>query len=227
MAHYTTEVRTICESLYDAQEPAGGDSAFVICSSVYDKVFWNSLRLFDSAYSAVLFPKILLHYYTREIAFETAGLWKLKLNTRMNDILPFYNKMYESELLKFNPLHNTDLSRTHVLQHEGKNVNTDVRQSAEDGRSYNVYSDTPQGSLIGVESEVFLTDARKITSGNQGTSVGNYDEDTAFNDVYQELLQGNSGSANYSKLLKDFRDTFLNIDLMVINELKDLFFKLW
>lgn len=227
MAHWTTEVRFICESAIDSEESLSGGDAERVCSEAYPSIFWESLELFSEDYKDVLFPKILLHYYTREIGFETAGLWKLKLNTKLKEILPYYNKLYESELLKFNPMHNVDLDRTHIVQHIGASDSDDVRQNANEGTVRNLYSDTPQGALNGVESETYLTDARKVTTDNSDTSVSQYAEKNSYTDVYQELLAGNNGSQSYAKLLKDFRDSFLNIDMMIIRELSDLFFKLW
>lgn len=227
MSHWTTEVRFVCESALENEESLSGGDVEAVCNAAWHEIFWDSLVLFDPNYKAVLFPKILLHYYTREIGFETVGLWKLKLNTKLKEILPYYNKMYESELLKFNPMHNVDLERTHVIQHVGDGEGTDARQTQNGGVVRNLYSDTPQGALNGVESEQYLTDARKISTDNSDTTVGQSVEKNSYTDVYQELLAGNNGSSNYAKLLKDFRDSFLNIDMMVINELSGLFMKLW
>lgn len=44
---------------------------------------------------------------------------------------------------------------------------------------------------------------------------------------YFEHIVGKRGSITYSKMLDEFRKTFLNIDKMVIDELDDLFFLLW
>ena len=44
---------------------------------------------------------------------------------------------------------------------------------------------------------------------------------------YLEKVSGKIGSGNYSEMLMKYRKTFLNIDMMVINELEDLFFGLW
>ena len=227
MSHWTTEVRFICETALDNDESLSGSDVEAVCNAVWTEIFWDSLELFDATYKSVLFPKILLHYYTREIGFETVGLWKLKLNTKLKEILPYYNKLYESELLKFDPMHNVDLERTHVVQHIGEDEGADVRQNKNDGTVRNLYSDTPQGALNGVESEEYLTDARKVTTDNSDTTVGQSNGRNSYTDVYQELLAGNNGSSNYAKLLRDFRDSFLNIDMMVINELSGLFMKLW
>ena len=227
MSHWTTEVRFICETALDNEESLSGSDVESICNAAWTEIFWDSLELFDATYKSVLFPKILLHYYTREIGFETVGLWKLKLNTKLKEILPYYNKLYESELLKFDPMHNVGLERTHIVQHVGEDEGADVRQNKNDGTVRNLYSDTPQGALNGVESEEYLTDARKVTTDNSDTTVGQSNGRNSYTDVYQELLAGNNGSSNYAKLLRDFRDSFLNIDMMVINELSGLFMKLW
>lgn len=227
MSHWTTEVRFICETALDNEESLSGSDVESICNAAWTEIFWDSLELFDATYKSVLFPKILLHYYTREIGFETVGLWKLKLNTKLKEILPYYNKLYESELLKFDPMHNVDLERTHIVQHVGEDEGADVRQNKNDGTVRNLYSDTPQGALNGVESEEYLTDARKVTTDNSDTTVGQSNGRNSYTDVYQELLAGNNGSSNYAKLLRDFRDSFLNIDMMIINELSGLFMKLW
>jgi hypothetical protein len=44
---------------------------------------------------------------------------------------------------------------------------------------------------------------------------------------FTEKIIGKRGSENYSKMLNDFRTTFLNIDMEVIRELEVLFFQLW
>ena len=44
---------------------------------------------------------------------------------------------------------------------------------------------------------------------------------------YIENIFGKRGGITYSKMLTEFRETFLNIDLMIVNELRPLFFGLW
>ena len=48
----------------------------------------------------------------------------------------------------------------------------------------------------------------------------------ANTDEYVEHLTGYSG-VSPSKMLKEYRDILLNIDVMIIEELKDLFIQLW
>ena len=115
MSVYTTQLRFICESLCGLDESTGYTNTFDVIKQAAPKVFNFEYPIFDTEYKPLLERKILLHYYTREICEETYGLWQLRLASLMNDIMPFYNQLYESELIKFNPLHNVDLW---TLSHE-------------------------------------------------------------------------------------------------------------
>ena len=422
MSKFTTEVRFICEVANGMTNSEGYSSTKQIIQTAAPSVFNFDFPIFDEAYRLPLEVKILRHYYTREISEETVGLWKLRLEDRMNEIMPYYNKLYESELLKFNPFYDVDLrdihqkdftgnenrnknseektigiekkdkaqtvegktsegtkytdithdenehndnitkagnkesdSRTTAInnnvskgnsttdeKHEDINVGTkeseNTANSTEDVKNedvtvgskenWDLYSDTPQGGIDGVENAAagiagngYLTNARNVkdenlnkTNGNKNTvstgngttseeefgsnkgnkitngesnsevtdegisitknndtdnetqnkkgrvetsgiSAGNKsimgennvttnDSQDGFNIVnrknngnelrsmyntedYAEHVIGKKGTKSYSKMLEEFRETFLNIDKMVIDELSDLFFGLW
>ena len=128
MSKYTTEARYVCEFFAGNTESVGYSSIDEILEKSYNKIFDFKFPIFDENYRKPLCIKILKHYYTREICEETVGLWKLRLNTRMNEIMPYYNKLYEAWAENFNPLHDTDLTRKHKLDRTGR---TDGKQTAE------------------------------------------------------------------------------------------------
>ena len=111
MSKYTTEVRFICENSAGLSESEGADNVDSILDKCWNKVFNFDFPIFDENYRQVLCRKILKHYYTREIAHETVGRWKLALNAKLNEIMPYYNQLYKSELLEFNPFYDVDLTR--------------------------------------------------------------------------------------------------------------------
>ena len=113
MSKYTTEVRFLCEQSAGLVESVGYADIQGVLDACRDKVFDFEFPIFDENYRNVLEDKILKHYYTREIGAETVGLWKHWLNVRLNEIMPYYNKLYESELIKFNPMYDVDLETTH------------------------------------------------------------------------------------------------------------------
>ena len=254
MSKYTTEVRFICEVNSGLNESVGYSKIEDVITSAMPKIFDFDFPIFDESYRSVLERKILKHFYTREICEETVGLWKLRLNTRLNEIMPYYNKLYNSELLDFNPLYTDNLKRERTTKLNSKRetdnngeVNATNNYNSQGGKSgttnnngSDLYSDTPQGSLSGVESGTYLTNARKTndtttsssnTSNNSSTndkvvSSENGSDDFNSTEDYLESVSGYAG-VNASDLLKKYRETFLNIDMMIIGNLEDLFFQLW
>lgn len=254
MSKYTTEVRFICEVNSGLNESVGYSKIEDVITGAIPKIFDFDFPIFDESYRSVLERKILKHFYTREICEETVGLWKLRLDTRLNEIMPYYNKLYKSELLNFNPLYTDNLTRTRTTKLNSKRetdnngevdtTNNSNSQGSGSGTTNNngsdLYSDTPQGSLNGVESGTYLTNARKTsdtstsssnTSNNSSASgkvVSSESGSDDFNSTedYLESVSGYAG-INASDLLKKYRETFLNIDMMIINNLEDLFFQLW
>lgn len=307
MSKYTTEVRFICETAAGLETSQGYTSVNKIIEKALPTVFDFSFPIFDENYRSVLETKILKHYYTREIGLESVGLWKLKLETKLNEIMPFYNQLYKSELLDFNPFYDVDLTRDHKLNKTENTKQTGVEEvdstkngsvtdetnTEENGNQnstsdtninnttgstseetagntkthYDKYSDTPQGSLQNVQNDTYLTNARMINdtdnqtgkttvTGNdesKGSTTSNTDTnntvDTTRNidtsdrenrnttqsasrdltslDDYLEHVKGKNGGASYSALLNEYRQTFLNIDIQIINELDELFMLLW
>lgn len=307
MSKYTTEVRFICEEANGLKESAGYKDTPRVIANALASIFDFDFPIYDESYRTVLETKIINHYYTREIGYETVSLWKFALGTRMNEIMPYYNQLYKSALLEFNPFYDVDVTtegnkngkfdettsasqkvdttRTDNLQSQttsntsGSNSSTrtdDLRHADSETHSdqttssttqIDLYSDTPQGALTDVEAERYLTTARKTTnngttntsgqsessgsntgtvrnSGNEsaeGTSntsnTGTQDVNKTGNesgtrnytnvDDYLEHVYGKRGGQSYASLLTEYRKTFLNIDMMIINDLADLFMNLW
>lgn len=242
MSKYTTELRFICESKAGLSDSVGFNQIDDVISNSWNKIFDN-FPIFDESYRSVLCSKILKHYYTREISAETVGLWQLWLNTRMGEIMPYYNKLYESALLEFDPFKDTNYSRNHGGTFTGDTVRNgrseiDVDNSVTSNgtsNSKNLFSDTPQGAITNIENESYLTNATLIkdtdtnTTNTDGNSTTQNTETTGVTntDNWIETIVGKQSTVSYSKLLQEFRDTFLNIDVMIINDLSDLFMNLW
>lgn len=278
MSKYTTEVRYICEYYAGLEESKGYEDISSTIEKARPKVFDFDFPIYDEDYRSVLETKILNHYYTREIGFETVGLWKHFLQMRLTEIMPYYNQLYKSTLIEFNPMYDTDLTTNsdrnikHDEQTTNENTRTDnLTQTSNDtgmrtddlahtdhttanGSSRERYSDTPQGGLDGMESvndNLYLTNATLNDSNqstdNNGTDTGTVKTESngtvrntgtqtddgsgtrnyTNTDGYLEHVVGKSGSDSYSRRLKEFRQTFLNIDMDIIDELSDLFMRLW
>ena len=253
MSKYTTEVRFICENSAGLSESEGADNIDSILDKCWNKVFNFDFPIFDENYRQVLCRKILKHYYTREIAHETVGRWKLALNAKLNEIMPYYNQLYKSELLEFNPFYDVDLTRSregsgtsnrtsnNTETNSGTSKNVSSGSSTNNTDTLNRFSDTPQNSMDtqSIADSVPLTTVTKVnednTTSNESTDTltrndsknGSGTENINNTDKYIETVKGKQGTENYSSLLKKFRETFLNIDMMIIEDCSDCFFTLW
>lgn len=327
MSKYTTEVRFICEEAAGLTSSVGYLGVNDVINTALPKVFNFEFPIFDEAYRPVLEKKILKHYYTREIGLETVGLWKLFLDTKLNEIMPYYNQLYKSELISFNPMYDVDLTRDHQLkrlediketgtqesdtnrngtldttanktgtthdtslttdhgtanqdisnQKTAHGTNGDTTDVTTTVSHVDKFSDTPQGALDGLKNDTYMSEARivddtntsktiisgsdDINENNTGntttetdatsdtTSDGRTTQNETVNttntdkenrvatqntnknlnsiDDYIEHVTGKTSGVSYSKLLNEFRETFLNIDMLIINDLSDLFMNLW
>lgn len=80
--------------------------------------------IFMEEHRETLNNKIIEHYRFREIGLETPMLFKLYLNRKMNEIMPYYNQLYESELLEFEPISNYEYHKKFDGYHKGNEQNT-------------------------------------------------------------------------------------------------------
>ena len=247
MSKYTTEVRYICEVNADLDESKGFNDVDTILTNAAPKIFNFEFPIYDNSYRLPFEKMILRHFYTREIGFETVGLWKLKLWDKLNLIMPYYNKLYESAVLEFNPLYDVDYTVNHIGQGSGSNtgaetVSEDKSRSGSDSNTrWDLFSDTPQGSLRNINMgdlddstyNTYLTDARKVTdagsnSATENNLIGRQTAGTVTSmDSYTDRVFGKRGGGNYSQMIMEFRKTFLRIDEMVCKELEELFLGLW
>lgn len=165
---------------------------------IFDEVF----PIFDEKHRAVLERKIVQHYFFRQLCCVDPEEWKLRLNTKMNEIMPYYNKMYESYQYLVDIMDDVDYERNideqNASQSKEKTNSTiesdstgkvestsastgNMETTSDEGVVNKVgYSDTPQGALSGVDTNTYLTTYQKTTNDTDKTQKST--SDTASND---------------------------------------------
>lgn len=202
MSYYTTEVRYLCESMTDVplenfDNLKGVRRIDAIIDSAKSNIFDFDYPIFDEAYKGVLEKKILRHYYTREIGQETFGLFQLFLSDKMNEIMPYYNQLYESELLKhqIEPLTNSGYYQTDNNRRMGQDVDetvgriTDTYNTIDSditNREYNKNEDSGgrdrATTVNGSESEI-KTNEDSIRTPNLKTESNTYENNIRTPDL--------------------------------------------
>lgn len=240
MAEYTVMLKTLLEAGFD--------------------LGLDKYPIFDENYRRELNNKILRHYFFREIGQETAELFKFYLNQTMAENMVYFNQLYKTALIEFNPLENYRVTEsvsksgeqnddfsgndTTTKSESGASTKTDTSSATESAENLSVFSDTPQGLLsIGdIKNQTYASTANAAegttTGSDEAESIAEYSssgetgtvsESLNKRDYFENVIKTVSGTMkeNPSEMLKKFRETFLNIDKMVIESLSGLFMKLW
>lgn len=202
MSKYTTEVRYICETEAGLEESVGGNSVNEVIALARPKIFNFSYPIYDESYRNILETKILKHFYTREIGLETVGLWKLKLDTKMNEIMPYYNQLYKSALLEFNPLWTDDYQTLHNRKIDGINENNGFSTSSANS------SEKTDGTITNDETALNSTKDKETLDQTKNTDSISSDERTEDNtsrDKYADTPQGALSDLEADKYLTNAR----------------------
>ena len=219
MSKYTTQLRWVIEQTEN--DAHGTYEPGVYTEASYKKIGLSNYPIFDETYRTQLNNKIIDHFYFREIGMETVANFAWFLRRKMNEIMPYYNQLYESVDLVTDPVNEIDVT---YLEHiDSKSNNTANSTTTTDDS--NVYSDTPMD---------FIEDGLSaIKRGNYATNA-NYDQgesntdSTANTNSEQDRSRTEKGHRqSQSDLLLKYRETFINIDMMIIEELETLFMGVW
>lgn len=175
--------------------------------------------------------KILDHFYYYEIGQETPDMFRFMLNRKMNEVMPYFNKLYATETLAFDPFETLDVTNTTdgtvATASEATESSEQSGVGLSKSKSRTVNSAFPQTMLN--DSGSYATSANdawtdgESSSENTGTTssegAGTVNEERTLN------MKGSQGSK--SALLMQYRETLLNLDMSVIQELYPLFMGLF
>ena len=201
MSKYTTELRYICESLAGLEESKGYNDVSDIISEARPKIFNFNYPIFDESYRAGLETKILRHFYTREIGAETYGRWKLFLEAKMNEIMPFFNQLYNSELLTWNPLYDADYHKEGTSEgtEQGSKTGTKDVTSTDSGSDTISKTKNESNTASGTDTTTTsMTDTSTLSGSDvKSTEMSETEETETHNrdkysewDLYSDTPQG-------------------------------------
>lgn len=141
----------------------------------------------------------------RQIGFETFGRFRYELNTRMREIMPYYVELYKTTQFEYNPIENYNMT-------EGSEEDVTSKGTTE-GNTLEKMSDTPQNEVTNIDNYMSSASKHEGVSSTEGESKN---KRTAWR-------KGNIGVMSTQNLIQQERDIIINIDMLIIEELKDLF----
>lgn len=149
--------------------------------------------------------------------------------------------------------HSSETSGSSETENTGSSSGTDTETRSHTEEHIRKFSNTPQGSVSNLDN--YMTEANVETADDgdtlngthaaqtsatsTGTASGTSEEISSATQTdntegteesttrHTFTKKGNQGVNTYAHDMKELRETFLNIDLMIINELKDLFLQVY
>ena len=179
--------------------------------------------------------KFIDYFYMREIEHETTEEFKHELRTKLNLIAPYYKQLYETELKSKNIefLLNKDLKETFIREVESDTESLSNFNNESNGKTkvetLSTTNDTPQNRVDDLDKYISSASKDKNTSDTSSSDNGSsisQNSNTAKEETTL-ISKGNIGTTSSAQLLRDWRDVLINIDMMILEECEELFFKLF
>ena len=150
------------------------------------------------------------YFYYDEIGVETVARFKHNLKSRLNLIMPYWNKIIEADNLEQRILDNYDVTETYTrdIKNIAKVTSENVNKALE--------SDTPR-KKIDIDTNDFVSNIVK----NEGNALSNSEGDTK--EEWTRKMTGNIGIQTDASGIVAYWTSLRKIQLEIFKECEDLF----
>lgn len=191
---------------------------------------------------------ILNKFMKRRIGTESFTDFKIELEVKLNEIMPKYNKMFDSfidwnifndgeEILHtLESTENGSENMNSTAKSELNNTSNNTTNNTTENTSRNSYSDTPESQLQDVENGTYLTDYRKIVENNTNNVTSNdISNSTGTNENNSNTNRENKNNlketttrtqADKMNLYLQMQNNIENIYTLIYKDLSSLFYGL-
>lgn len=153
--------------------------------------------------------QILNHFMLRRIGFDTFTAFKIYLENKLNEIMPYYNILFDS-LSNFNLFNDGEK----IVRTEIEDSSSQANGNSESDRRFNEY---PQNRLNDIKNGSYVTTQNYDTSQSQNDASANRNlrEETNRSPVdkmylYEKYL--NTKKSIMSKIYKDLDELFYQLN---------------
>lgn len=177
-------------------------------------IFDFSYPLFDENYRNTFEENFKNYFMFREIGSETIARFKHNLKTQLNILMPLYNKMYISQNLDQRILDNYDITET---------FQRDIKATKKGENNINnkqLFSDTGR-------KRVDINDIDYVSNINKeiNNATTNVSDDNKEN--WSRTMRGNIGVQTDADAVIKYESSLKNIDLLIFEELDNLFMQIY
>ena len=172
--------------------------------------------------------KFIDTYLFNEIGQETVVRFKHFLKRRLNNIMPYYKQLYETELRtkEIDFMLNKDLTETFERLVEGENI-SNVNANSTNSSNDKVKESYLDQGLANIDLEDKLTGVTSNNTTIESNSISSSTDKNNNKETTKLISQGNIGVTSSAELLEKWRKILINIDMLIIEECADLFMQVY
>lgn len=183
--------------------------------------------LFTGIDRTALNQKIKNHFMYQEIGHETVEQFTFSLKRKMNEIMPVYNELYRSVATDYDMLSTIDMQTITKGNQEQVTEATATNESKSniDAKARNIASNYP-GVMLSGDKDYASSGA---DSNSQTETLGDVTDTSNAENL--TTSEGESRTKGYqghpAQLIQAFRAAIVNVDMLIIAELDELFMMVW
>lgn len=242
MSKYTTELRWILEQhlrnrVGTPNFPVEDPSKL----SVLNETLWpyaytavglgklevfNGDEKFDPDHSIVsnseyLCNMIIRRFFYREIGFETVGMWRLHMEAKCQEIMPYYNDLLKMVASVSNPLDEIDMRFTSDSTSDGTSDTTSTTSSDSDS----IFNNTPMSQIEGGLDTIKT--GKYATTVDYGTSSANSTGSSMAHSTFDGDSTEKGRRHSLMQLMSSYKQEQMNVYVRIVDEFNDLFMGMW
>lgn len=199
-----------------------------LCKEARLTIFDFSYPLSDKINKEDFECMILNHFITRRIGFTVYTPWRIALETKLNEIMPFYNKMFDLldgwDIFEDGETTERIVEDSRITEnHTSTETNSN---SSSEGYNEKTTSDTPQNELDDIRNNKYADDFEH--SNNNASSQDNSNSSGSSNTNDRGNLKETTkrSPADKMKLYSEFLENKNHIYSLIFSELNSLFYGL-
>lgn len=179
---------------------------------------------------------ILNHFMMRRIGYETVTAFKMALNVKLNEIMPMYNKLFESingwniftdgEIMDRTASDSRNVSNTGTNSGTSNGTDSTISSSTSDQR----FSNTPQNALSDVRNGQYVSEYNYNQDTGSTSNTANSSTNTTTSN---NTIEGGTQTERITRtptdkmhLYTEFLKNRQNIYTMIFKDLDPLFYQI-
>ena len=175
---------------------------------------------------------ILNHFIMRRIGYQTFTSWQIALNSKLNEIMPMYNKIFDSfeDWNLFNS--GEEISRTTNIVNSDTTTGTNSVETESGNDSTTTsdrrFSNVPENSLQDVKDGSYVTEYNYDTDINNSTTTTstNGENETISNGSQNTVETISRSPIDKINIYKQYLENLQSVYTMIYKDLDSLFYQL-